>query len=553
MCRWRMIIPARRRSWIAMWCSGACARCWKTRAGQGRARTSSTTCNVLANHGITLGRHPSRHHAGVLRAGQHRHPSRHGLVALKYLVTPTIHYEDVAGKGAKQLQLQPGPAGDRPALCRRGCGRHPAPAPDHVADTRGVAGLAANLSTRSRCRWCRCCRAWSEPAWLSTPPCWPSKAGNWRGALPPLEQEAHQPWPGSRSIWVRPSRFRKSCSTSCICRCCQNPERRSPPRRRRCWRNWRSIIPLPRLILEHRGLSKLKSTYTDRLPEQIDPAHRTRPHLLPSGGGHHRPVVLVRSQPAEHPGPHRGGAAHPSGLHRPAGLCRCSRPITRRSNCASWPTCPGTTGLLRAFAAGEDIHRATAAEVFGVAAGAGDLRAATLRQGHQLRSDLRHVGLRSGAAAGYRRGVRPRNTSTCYFARYPGVVAFMDDTRRQAREQGYVETVFGRRLYLPDIKSRNEQRRSGGGAHRHQCTHAGNGGGHHQARHDAGWTRWIKSQHDVDVTHDHAGARRTGLRGRRRSRGHSAGTNPQPMTAAAELRVPLVVDVGVGNNWDEAH
>ena len=98
------------------------------------------------------------------------------------------------------------------------------------------------------------------------------------------------------------------------------------------------------------------------------PDDRPRAHELCAGGRGDRAAVEQRSQPAEHPDPHRRGPAHPRGVHRAAGRTYRLAPTTRRSSCASWRTSRGDAGLLRAFAAGQDMHRATAAEVFGVAA-----------------------------------------------------------------------------------------------------------------------------------------------------------------------------------------
>ena len=117
----------------------------------------------------------------------------------------------------------------------------------------------------------------------------------------------------------------------------------------------------------------------------------------------------------------------------------------------------GDDGLLSAFASDRDIHQATAAEVFGVPLDAVTRRSAPLRQGRELRTHLRHelrsawrkqLGIARGAAQEY---------IDLYFARYPGVKRYMEETRAKAKAQGYVETVFGRRLYLPDINARNRQ------------------------------------------------------------------------------------------------
>ena len=131
-------------------------------------------------------------------------------------------------------------------------------------------------------------------------------------------------------------------------------------------------------------------------------AHRAHPHLLSPGGRGHRAAVLGRSQPAEHSDPPPRGAAHPPGVHRAARATCCWRPTTRRSSCASWRTCPATRACCAAFAEDRDVHQATAAEVFGVAAGRGHRGPAPHRQDDQLRAHLRHVAVRPGAQARHR-------------------------------------------------------------------------------------------------------------------------------------------------------
>jgi DNA polymerase-1 len=199
---------------------------------------------------------------------------------------------------------------------------------------------------------------------------------------------------------------------------------------------------------------------------------------------------------------------------------------------------------------GADVHRATAAEVFGVAleAVSSDQRRSAkainfgLIYGMSAFGLARQLGIERGAAQDY---------VNRYFARYPGVKAYMDDTRRQAAAVGYVETVFGRRLYLPDISVRNPQRRQAAERAAINAPMQGTAADiikramlavDHWLQESAFPARMIMQVHDelVFEVADEAVA--------------EAGERIRAaMIAAAELRTPLVVDLGVGANWDEAH
>jgi DNA polymerase-1 len=215
--------------------------------------------------------------------------------------------------------------------------------------------------------------------------------------------------------------------------------------------------PLPKVILEHRSLSKLKSTYTDRLPEQIHPqtgrVHTSYHQAVASTGRLSSSDPNLQNIPIRTSEGRRIRQAfvpEPGWVMLAADYSQIELRIMAHLS--------GDDGLLRAFAAGADVHRATAAEVFGVAVedvGAEQRRSAKainfgLIYGMSAFGLAQQLGIERGAAKDY---------VDRYFARYPGVKAYMENTRRSAAERGYVETVFGRRLYLSDIRARNPQLR----------------------------------------------------------------------------------------------
>ena len=228
----------------------------------------------------------------------------------------------------------------------------------------------------------------------------------------------------------------------------------------------------------------------------------------------------------------------------------CWRRTTRRSSCASWRTSRRTKACCGAFASDKDIHQATAAEVFGAtleAVTADQRRSAKainfgLIYGMSAFGLAKQLGIPRGAAQEY---------IDLYFARYPGVKRYMEETRAQAKAQGYVETVFGRRLYLPDINARNKQFQQA--AERAAINAPMQGTAADIIKRamiavdawcGAGKTgaRIIMQVHDELVLEVET-ARIAEVTDAVR----------QHMMAAAALRVPLKVDVGTGANWDEAH
>ncbi|UCE76696.1 MAG: DNA polymerase I, partial [Gammaproteobacteria bacterium] len=307
--------------------------------------------------------------------------------------------------------------------------------------------------------------------------------------------------------------------------------------------------PLPRLILEHRSLSKLKSTYTDKLPQQVNPA-TGRVHT-----SYHQAVAatgrLSSSDPNLQNIPIRteeGRRIRQAFVPEPG--CRMVAADYSQIELRIMAHLSGDAGLVQAFSRGEDIHRATAAEVF--------MTAPELVTGEQRRSAKAiNFGLIYGMSAfGLARQLgidraQAQQYVDLYFQRYPGVKAYMDATRALAREQGYVETLFGRRLYLPDIKASNMQRRQ---AAERTAINAPMQGTAADIIKKAMLSvdEWIKRAgsgvvmimqvHDelvFEVPAAQLDSAVQEIRGR--------------MEQAATLSVPLLVDVGIGDNWDQAH
>ena len=307
--------------------------------------------------------------------------------------------------------------------------------------------------------------------------------------------------------------------------------------------------PLPRLILEHRSLSKLKSTYTDKLPKMINPGTgriHTSYHQAGTATGR-----LSSSDPNLQNIPVRTaeGRRIRQAFVAPRGY-RVLAADYSQIELRIMAHLSGDQGFLCAFREGLDIHRATAAEVFTT-----PLEEVTTEQ--RRRAKAINFGLIYGMSAfGLSRqlGLGRREAQDyidMYFERYPGVSDYMDRIREQAKDQGYVETLFGRRLYLPDIRAGNGQLRQA--AERTAINAPMQGTAADIIK---------KAMVSVIAALDSAGADAKMI-----MQVHDelvfevAEGQVEAVTAlvsshmerAAELDVPLVVDVGVGENWDEAH
>jgi DNA polymerase-1 len=306
---------------------------------------------------------------------------------------------------------------------------------------------------------------------------------------------------------------------------------------------------LPKHILEYRGLAKLRSTYTDKLPEQINP-DTGRVHT-----SYHQAVAATGRLSSMDPNLQNIPIRSPEGRRiRQAFIAAPGHRLLAADysqiELRIMAHLSADEGLLRAFAADRDVHQATAAEVFGVAPEqvSHDQRRSAkainfgLIYGMSAFGLARQLGVARSAAQSY---------VDLYFARYPGVRRYMDSTREQARRDGYVETVFGRRLYLPDIRSRNRALQQY--AERSAINAPMQGTAADIIKRAMvsvdEWclrpqvpARLIMQVHDelvLEVQEDfiEQAAREVAAR----------------MSAAAQLSVPLKVDVGSGINWDEAH
>jgi DNA polymerase-1 len=306
---------------------------------------------------------------------------------------------------------------------------------------------------------------------------------------------------------------------------------------------------LPKLIRDYRELAKLRSTYTEKLPEQID-ADTGRVHT-----SYHQAVAATGRLSSTDPNLQNIPIRTPEGRRirqafiAPPGQLLLAADYSQ-IELRIMAHLSGDEGLLRAFAADQDIHRATAAEVFGVspdAVSADQRRSAKainfgLIYGMSAFGLARQLGIERGAAAQY---------VELYFARYPGVRRYMDDTRARAKRDGYVETVYGRRLYLPEINSRNRPLQQyaersainapmqGTAADIIKRAMLGVDAWCQQPEVPARLLMQVHDELVLEVRADFLAAATAHVR--------------ELMVSAAQLRVPLKVDVGHGANWDEAH
>ncbi|WP_374244053.1 DNA polymerase I [Zoogloea sp.] len=307
--------------------------------------------------------------------------------------------------------------------------------------------------------------------------------------------------------------------------------------------------PLPKLLLEHRSLAKLKNTYTDKLPLMVNRrtgrVHTSFSQAVAVTGRLASTEPNLQNIPIRTPEGRRIRAA----FIAPAGHKIVSADYSQ-IELRIMAHLSGDAGLLDAFAKGEDVHRATAGEIFGVTpleVTSEQRRYAKvinfgLIYGMSAHGLAKNLGIERAAAANY---------IDRYFARYPGVAAYMERTRAEAKANGYVETVFGRRLHLPEIRAQQVGRRQAAERAAINAPMQGTAADLIKMAMIAtsAWLReaGVKSKlilqvHDelvLEVPDDEVDLIRDRL--------------PKLMAGVAQLSVPLVAEVGVGANWDEAH
>ncbi|SET54667.1 DNA polymerase I [Marinobacter segnicrescens] len=504
--------------------------------------------NVLANHGISLEgiAEDTMLESYVLNSTATRHDMN--SLALKYLGEKTISFEDIAGKGAKQLtfnQVDLEKAAEyaaedaditlrlhqvlRPQL--RDTGRLDAVYRDidlplvpvlSRMEQRGALIDASTLRQHSQ-----------ELA----------------ERMAELEQEAHEEAGESFNLGSTKQLqaiFYDKMGLPVIKKTPKGAPSTAEPVLQELAHEHR----LPRLILEHRSLSKLKSTYTDTLPELVSP--RTgRIHT-----SYHQAVTatgrLSSSEPNLQNIPVRTeqGRRIRQAFVAPEGHKLVAADYSQ-IELRIMAHLSGDKGLLGAFERGEDIHRATAAEVFGVTVD--DVSSDQRRSAKAI-----NFGLIYGMSAfGLSRQLEvDRKTAQDYidryFHRYPGVLEYMDRIRKQAHDDGFVETLAGRRLYLPEINARNKQMQQAAERTAINAPMQGTAADIIKramvtvedwllAEH-ADDARMVMQVHDELILEVRESALEVICRGLE-----------ERMSGAADLKVPLLVEAGVGDNWDEAH
>ncbi|MDE2293862.1 MAG: DNA polymerase I [Gammaproteobacteria bacterium] len=504
--------------------------------------------HVLANHGIALAgqRYDTMLESYVLNSTASRHDM--DSVAAKYLGIRTIHFEDVAGKGAKQLKFNQVDV-ERAA--------------EYAAEDADVT-LRLHHELWPRIEELPALRSLYETieqplvevlyrmertGVLIDRDRLRTQSGELAERMREVQQAAHRA-AGTPFNLESPKQLQEIL----FGRLAIPPMRRTPTGQPSTAEDVLEELALehelPRLILEYRGLAKLKSTYTDTLPEQIEPS-TGRIHT-----SYHQAVAATGRLSSSDPNLQNIPIRTPEGRRirrafvAPEGYVLIAADYSQ-IELRIMAHLSGDAALLRAFAEDRDVHRATAAEVLGVtedAVSAEQRRSAKainfgLIYGMSAFGLSRQLGIGRADAQAY---------VDRYFERYPGVKRYMDETRSLARDRGYVETVFGRRLYLPDIRSGNPSQRQYAERSAINAPMQGTAADVIKRamididawiRRDRIDARLIMQVHDelvLEVATDSADTVAAELRERMARAGGS-------------LRVPLKVDVGRGANWDEAH
>jgi DNA polymerase-1 len=475
--------------------------------------------------------------------------TRHDMdsVARYYLNTNTIHYEDVAGKGAKQLTF------NQVDLERAA----PYAAEDADITLALHEYLWRELEKTPSLRavyeeieqpLVQVLLAMEETGVLIDRDMLKTQSGELARTMQRLENEAHELAGGPFNLGS-PKQLQEILFGQLGLPVVRKTPKGQPSTAEDVLQELAGEYDLPRVILEYRTVSKLKSTYTDKLPGQID-AQTGRVHT-----SYHQAVAATGRLSSTDPNLQNIPIRSPEGRRirqafvPPDGTLLLAADYSQ-IELRIMAHLSGDEGLLKAFKEDKDVHAATAAEVF-------DLKPADVSADNRRAAKAINFGLMYGMSAfglgkqlGIGRG-QAQEYVDMYFERYPGVKKFMDTIRERARQSGFVETEFGRRLYLPEINDRNAQRRQY--AERSAINAPMQGTAADIIKRAMitvqEWllskkipARMIMQVHDELVFE----VARSSVDAVREEIGRL-------MSGAADLSVPLKVDIGVGRNWDEAH
>jgi len=503
--------------------------------------------HVLANHGIALRgiAHDTMLESYVLNSTATKHNMDD--LAKEYLGVETVHYEDVAGKGAKQIGFQEVPIEQ---------------AAPYAAEDADITLQLHQVLSAKLAQQPRLLELYTEMevplisvlariennGVLIDAAMLAQQSLELSSQIISLEQHAHD-LAGQTFNLGSPKQIQDILYDQQKLPVLKKTPKGQPSTEESVLQELAIDYPLPKLILEYRSLSKLKSTYTDKLPQQVD-GTTGRIHT-----SYHQAVAATGRLSSSDPNLQNIPIRSEEGRKiRQAFIAPAGKKIVAADysqiELRIMAHLSADPGLLKAFTEGQDVHRATAAEVFGVAP-------------EQVTTDLRrsakaiNFGLIYGMSAfglaqqlGLSRN-QAQSYIDLYFARYPGVKNYMDSIRELAREQGYVETLFGRRLYLPEINSRNAARRRYAERTAINAPMQGTAADIIKRAMIAAdqWlylenpdAKMIMQVHDelvFEIIEDQVDDCAANIR--------------TLMCAAADLDVPLIVDIGIGNNWDEAH
>ena len=504
--------------------------------------------NVLLNHGIELQgiAYDTMLESYVLNSTASRHDM--DSLARRYLNVETISFEDIAGKGVKQLtfnqieleQAAPYAAEDADITLRL----HQALWGKLSAEP-GLAKVFSEIELPLLPVLARMERLGTtiEPKLLH------QQSQEIEVRLAELEKQAHE-LAGQEFNLSSPKQLGEILFTKLGLPIIKKTPKGAPSTAEEVLAELAETYELPRLLMEHRGLAKLKSTYTDKLPLMIKP-QTGRVHT-----SYHQAVAATGRLSSTDPNLQNIPVRNEQGRRIRQAFIPCAGYKLVAADYSQielriMAHLSGDKGLLTAFAEGKDIHKATAAEVFGVALDAvtSDMRRSAKAINFGLIYGMSAFGLAKQLGIGR---AEAQKYMDLYFERYPGVLEYMERTRQQADAQGYVETLFGRRLYLPDIKSRDAGLRKA--AERAAINAPMQGTAADIIKRAMinvdGWIRGIEDQsiRMLMQVHDELV-----FEIREEKLEEYIALIKEKMSGAAELDVPLVVEAGTGDNWDQAH